>query len=301
MLQVVNVDATELDNLEQLGTKPKFWYDEFRYLFKARREGTGEDWAEVVSARLASLLGLPHASYDLAEAVGVPTFDMVRGVRSANFTPLDGRLVLGNELIGPVASSEKGTAYAHRRQFHTPSRVAIYLGIPRLCIPLGWAAPVPIMTAKGVMAGYLMLDVLIGNQDRHEENWGIIVSDKSLYLAPTFDHASSLGRNEVDDRRRVKLETKDPRHGIPGYAAKAMSQLFEKNGSRLTTLDAFVAYSQTCKAEVSYWLAQLVRVNELSFRLLLNEIPDSHITEIGREFAVALLIENRRRLLALTL
>lgn len=43
---------------------------------------------------------------------------------------------------------------------------------------------------------------MIGNVDRHHENWGILRKrvDGEWYgrLAPTFDHASSLGRELVD-------------------------------------------------------------------------------------------------------
>lgn len=301
MLDVVQVDAAFLENLEQLGTKPKFWYDDSRYLFKARRPDTGEDWAEVVSGLIAARFGLPHASYDLAVATGIPEFDGLRGVRSRNFTPLDGRLVLGNELIGGVASDENGKPYFDRRQFHTPLRMAALLSSAGINTPLGWDAPTE-MSAIGAMAGYLALDVLIGNQDRHEENWGLLVSDGALYLAPTFDHASSLGRENRDDRRQRKLEVNNPSHGVFGYACKAQSQLYtNKNGSRLSTLQAFTEFAQHCKDAGRYWLEQLRGIDEDFFRFVFAEVPDTHISDIGREFGIRVLIENRNRLLAVKL
>ncbi|MBB6573850.1 hypothetical protein [Xanthomonas arboricola] len=302
MLEVVQVDATFLENFEQLGTKPKFWYDESRYLFKARRPESGEDWAEVVSCSLAERLGLPHAHYDLAEAVGVAHFKEPRGVRSTNFTPPGGRLVLGNELIGVVASDETGKPYFDRRQFHTPLRVAALLSFKKIKTPLNWERPSSAMTAIGVMAGYLMLDVLIGNQDRHEENWGLLVSDGAVYLAPTFDHASSLGRENRDDRRKMKFDAKNPAHGVYGYACKALSQLYaSKSGSRLTTIQAFTEFSQYCKDECRYWLQQLRGIDEEYFQGIFEEVPDTHITEVGRKFGACVLVENRKRLLEVNL
>lgn len=48
-----------------------------------------------------------------------------------------------------------------------------------------------------------MLDAVIGNTDRHHENWGILrkrVGDRwQGMVAPTFDHASSLGRELRDE------------------------------------------------------------------------------------------------------
>ena len=81
--------------LEQLGTKRKFWLDNFNFLFKLNRDGTGEDWAEKVTCELCALLGIPHAHYELAVWKGK------RGVASKNFAlAKEGkRLIHGNELL----------------------------------------------------------------------------------------------------------------------------------------------------------------------------------------------------------
>ena len=64
--------------------------------------------------------------------------------------------------------------------------------------------------AKSYFAEYLVLDAVIGNTDRHHENWGMLRQRHDLewlqFLAPSFDHASSLGRELVDDRRASLLK-----------------------------------------------------------------------------------------------
>ena len=73
------------------------------------------------------------------------------------------------------------------------------------------------------MAGYLILDAIILNTDRHHENWALIrVMHQdgriSHEMAPTFDHASSLGRNEPPE----KLATWLSEPGRPEwYAARS--------------------------------------------------------------------------------
>ena len=68
------------------------------------------------------------------------------------------------------------------------------------------------------LAEYLLLDAVIGNVDRHHENWGILGKDVDGSvkgrLAPTFDHASSLGRELLDtgrgkSRHRILNESRD--------------------------------------------------------------------------------------------
>ena len=52
-------------------------------------------------------------------------------------------------------------------------------------------------TQKCLFAGYLVLDAVIGNTDRHHENWGLLLRRTETgwkgQVAPSFDHASSLG------------------------------------------------------------------------------------------------------------
>ena len=99
------VNAAEAEAPEQLGTKPKFWFLDAagrKLLFKEARAGTGEDWAEKVSAELCGMLGLPHASYELA-ACGDR-----RGVVTPGFVPDGGRLILGNELLGETVDDYAG-------------------------------------------------------------------------------------------------------------------------------------------------------------------------------------------------
>ncbi len=70
------------------------------------------------------------------------------------------------------------------------------------------------------LASYLVLDALIGNTDRHHENWGFLgqvlvnidevseaarlVKQGGYDIAPSFDHASSLGR-ELPDEKRIDI------------------------------------------------------------------------------------------------
>ena len=56
------------------------------------------------------------------------------------------------------------------------------------------------------MASYALLDGLIGNTDRHHENWMVdyiyYQGDQRYKVFPSFDHASSLGRELAEERRR---------------------------------------------------------------------------------------------------
>ena len=189
---ILKVPPDASTQLEQLGTKAKFWFplDEYQQaLFKEGRPGTGENWAEKVCCEIAHLLGLPHAEYELA------VWRDRQGVVSPSLIPRNGRLILGNELLAKVYTSyDQGIRYKSGQ--HTLRRAIAVLQQSSVQIgpPIGWNQPVQVTNAVGVFIGYLLLDALTGNQDRHHENWGLInIPPAGLFLAPTYDHASSLG------------------------------------------------------------------------------------------------------------
>lgn len=291
---VVPDDAGDL--IEQLGTKQKFWYfdsDRGPCLYKLGRPGTGEDWAEKVASEVADLLTLPHATYDLA------TWRGRHGVITPTFRPNEGRLVFGNELLvrAPVAEIEQERGYL--RQHHTIPRVFRFLSAPFLQTPLGWTGNTGNLTAAEVFVGYLMLDALIGNQDRHDENWGIVAMPGSLSLQPTFDHASSLGRNETDERRLSRLNSNDALRTVAHYCVRARSWLYAKagEGQRLTTLEAFLAAAQLHAAAAVHWLTRLEALDMHAVHQLLNDVPHDWISMPARRFAAEMIRVNRERLL----
>lgn len=297
---ITTVSPDSSTQLEQLGTKAKFWYqfDEGqKALFKEGRPGTGENWAEKVCCELARALGLPHAEYDLALWRGK------KGVISPSLVPKNGGLILGNELLAKVDKSYE-TAARYKTTQHILRRVIAVLQQSTITIgtPTGWDCPPQVSDAVGVFAGYLLLDALVCNQDRHHENWGLIATpEHGLTLAPTFDHASSLGRNETDDTRRSRLNTKDKGYSVESYVAKARSGFFENKSSTkaMSTMDAFRECAKANPSAAQYWLDRLYAINEADFSAILANIPDDFISSEARDFSNAMLCINRNRLLSL--
>jgi hypothetical protein len=295
---IITVLSDSSTQLEQLGTKAKFWYPfdaNQKALFKAGRPGTGENWAEKVCCELARLLGLPHAEYELALYRGT------KGVISPSLVPKHGRLILGNELLAWVHKSYEPAA-RYRTTQHILRRVIAVLQQPSIGTPSGWNRPEQVTNAIGVFVGYLLLDALVCNQDRHHENWGLIsIPDQGLTLVPTFDHASSLGRNETDETRRNRLNTNDKGYSVESYVAKARSGFFENKSSTkaMGTVDAFRECAKVNVNARSYWLDRLFALKDSDFWAILDSVPDDFISPEAREFANAMLRINRSRLLSL--
>jgi len=74
-----------------------------------------------------------------------------------------------------------------------------------------------------------MLDAVIGNQDRHHDNWGVIdTQDGARYLAPAFDLASCLGCQALAERKLRDLDRGD----VASWAKRGRSNQFDGRPNR---------------------------------------------------------------------
>jgi len=293
---VVIVPVGTASQLEQLGTKSKFWFKDSKgegdVLFKEGRPGTGENWAEKVCCEVCDLLELPHAFYDFAEC-----HDR-EGVITPTFVSKISRLIHGNELLAHyIKDYEEGKRFKVRQ--HTVKIVMTVLGDPEVKLPKGWNSSEKIESAADVFVGYLMLDALVSNQDRHHENWGLIVTNSSVSLAPSFDHASSLGRNETDKGRIERLDTKDQGRNVETYVKRAKSAFYESSSSSkpLSTIEAFTTAAKIRPIAGQYWLEKLEMIRTGQYETIFSNIPEAKITEPAIRFALQMLDLNAKRLL----
>lgn len=210
-----------------------------------------------------------------------------------------GRLDLGNDILFKLMPDYPRNARSPSQ--HTLGNVLKVLDDPSVHLLPDWMLPKGIETAVDVFIGYLMLDAWIGNSDRHHENWAFICVGQQNYLAPTYDHASSLGRNEPDQRRQARLTTNDKGYSVEAYAAKCKSCLYDKiNDSKpLKTLDAFCKATEFRPEASRIWLDRLAMISAENIRELFLRVPEKRITPIAIEFALKILEVNRAKLLEL--
>lgn len=289
---ILEVTSDMRSDVEQLGSKPKFWFkrDGENWLFKEARVNTGEDWAEKVASEIASALGLPTHHTELA------IWEGKRGCAVKSFLASDQTvLVHGNELLGGLISGydkEKQRGQAD----HTFDNI---VDVIVKLFPSNKARS----AAASRMVGYLVFDALVGNTDRHHQNWGVLLErrrrrgqapDFALQLAPTFDHASSLGRELTDEARQRYLHDGT----VERYILRARGGIFAdaetKRGMSPVALARMLAHHHP--AFFRPWQARVVNLADDVCHDLLARVPDERISSLGRDFATAL-VANCRRLL----
>lgn len=312
LYQIRDVTSWPAAGAEVMGTKPKVWLvsDEssggdnpVRWLFKERhRLHTGDDWAEKIAATVAELLGIPHSTVELArrgEKRGIVTRDLVKQLGAVD-------LVLGNSLLVEADPEYPGDGRFHVAA-HTWDRVYAALSRPFIGLPAGTPDDPAIRTAPDLFVGYLMLDALVGNTDRHHENWAVLQFESSgpervAVLCPSFDDASCLGHNLQDDKRRERLAARDPRYGVFAFvrSSKFRSALYRCQDDRrpLSPKDAFLTAAESCPDAAGFWVRRLAQLPSERLTDLVSRVPDEIMTEVCKRFACEMLVENRANLLS---
>lgn len=315
----VSLDAAEIT--ESLGSKFKFWFTRRnestgkpeRWLFKAvrpirppKREPDGDDWAECVAAKVAAALGLPHARYELAQW-DLPD-GLRRGVITRRIQDRAAGLTHGNELLAEHAAdagyprTDPNERHFGRTPLYTPELVLDMLAAREVEVPASPDLPDAITTGPELFVGYLLLDALIGNTDRHDENWAVLDDGGRLLLAPTFDHASSLGRELPDSKRRPRLIALAPPYNVASYLDRPRSRFHDADAPAatrriLSPMEAFEAAARVNAGAAAAWTDRLASLPLEQLTAPIGRIPASRITDLGRRFAGRVLAVNRSRLL----
>lgn len=293
---ILSIDPVEVVGEEQLGSKEKFWFrrDGQLWLFKEVREikahgavlPAGEDWAEKIASEVAKLLDIPVATVELAE------FQGRRGCASLNFTTQAKQLEHGNEVMAGLLDG-----YDRELRYHQTSHTVdnIVKAVSKM-----FSSRREHLHVLQQLASYLVLDALIGNTDRHHENWGFLwqvqvdideVSEagritKEYEVAPTFDLGSSLGRELLDAKRLQYLNNKT----VEKYLRKARGGIFTPGAGHGASPLALV--ESTARKYPDYFRPTLERLRRTPLALMIatvDRVPDERMSPVARDFAKAML------------
>lgn len=293
---VVDVSDWEEIRTEPIGVTAKVWlrpdpddeanewlWKEVKTEHSGHRRTLGHDWSERVATDIAGQLGVPSSQVELATRRGV------RGVISKNFAPRVSGLRLSNasELLPNVVEG-----YEAHRTGEVPGytlEAAFDVLAPYSAHP---DTPRDVHDGAATFAGYLMFDALIGNGDRHHDNWGVIDGPGDLrYIAPAFDQATGLGYQEVVEKKAARIKAAN----VEPWARKGRSRQFE--GKPLLVDLAIDALTRIDPAAAESWAGRLASADENGWKLMLDSVPDDLLSQVDRTFAMEILTVNRRRLL----
>ncbi len=275
---ILDVRPEWMQQPEEMGSKAKFWFRDPdtkgpNWLFKHPQPDTGEHWAEKLAEQVADCLKIPHARVQFAR------FQGKQGTATESFTSGDVGLLHGNQLLEAIVGG-----YEPEKRFGQSGHTLLNV-MKTMDAVFGADA----QQAKAKIADYLVLDALIGNTDRHHENWGLLVrfSDPLSHweVAPSFDHASSLGREMRDERRQRLL--KEGRVGW--YVERGRGAVYWSEETRRGPSPLELVRCAT-RAHTNLFrpaLARLRQFDHSKFCEFLGRVPNDWMSAPARRFAAA--------------
>ncbi|WAH97520.1 HipA domain-containing protein [Arthrobacter sp. MMS18-M83] len=245
--EAVDLTGWLLDRDEPSGENEKTWFrdpesPDRRWIYKPNRENRSEheDRSELVASILAQQFGIPSADVRLGYLKGSRGC-LSRNIVSNEDNELEHASLYLSEFVENFDPRAKGSTGHSEHWIRTI--------LEQLEPPI--AAPVEGLRAVDWFAGYLIFDALIGNTDRHSENWAIEITPKgTMHLAPSYDHATSLGVTTRGPRLARVLSSEAL---LKQFAMKATAYRFE--GHTKTSLVDFAAhFLEGCGPDAQrYW------------------------------------------------
>ena len=267
---IFQVNPNWMIDPESMGSKQKFWYRDPdnslgpAWLFKYPRPDSGEHWAEKIAAEIAQVLDIPHARVELAVCLES------KGSTSESFAESHWELVHGNQLLERVVESYNSTEVRRPPQHTLANIIEVLSSLPE---------------ALNRFAEYLILDALIGNTDRHHENWGVLMAEGAGQekLAPSFDHASSLGRDIGDEVRVRRLHE----GSVGTYVERGRGGIYwsEQDSRSPSPLELVRRAASEYSAVFAPCLANLAQLDEADILIAIDRIPEDWMTESQRSFS----------------
>ena len=298
--------------IELMGSKKKFWFrhpsDKQAWLFKTPTVGTGQHWAEKIAFEIARKMHIDAPQVELASYRKDKSDDVVLGSATLSFIESPGgdaeqikrELVHGNQIL-----RRTDKAYipkdGFRQSMHTVQRIFGSMII--------FKSNEHANESRATLAEYLLLDAVICNTDRHHENWGILRRKVDGgwrgILAPTFDHASSLGHGLQDSGREKSRQGYLQELGIECYVARGHGAVFidgtaKRAPSPLGVVE-WCLQNRDLKQYFHQALGKLADIDDGVAVEIVHKIPHNVMSTVAKEFVCELVAYNLSKLKSFTL
>lgn len=142
----------------------------------------------------------------------------------------------------------------------------------------------------------MIFDALIGEQDRHEENWGITEREGNYFLSPLYDNGDSLLREfrNIDNAEKYYSGLKS----FDAYISRSKTIIYkEDNESQYKHFELIEYLKENYPDLVINEIKKLENLSDDIIISLVSKIPDELLTNQHKEYIILYLIKRRDILL----
>lgn len=130
----------------------------------------------------------------------------------------------------------------------------------------------------------MVFDALIGETDRHEENWGLLKIDKEKYtMSPLYDNGCNLLRQFKDEEfARPYYENEK---SLEDFAKKSQTCIYRDTGNgRYRHFELIEKLLQNYPEITKEKIRKLKKLKKWKIKKILNKLPKGIITNIHKEY-----------------
>lgn len=310
---IVDISEWKFMNLNVSGSKEKRWYESettnklalfklpISFRSETLREPTGESWSEKVSSEIGKAIGFKTHKTDIATMKlthDVMDFYGINPEFAKHFKEIHGSLCWSflneNESLVEGADMIMGYDQTYDRDFLQGDKEIYNFDL-----------------LYRVFRDYEMLDdlfqmivfdTLIGNTDRHQDNFGIIRNEntgKIIRFAPLYDNASSLGRELSRENAEKKLS--DDR-SFNAYLFGTKSTTLIRWNSRwekkeINIFDFYNLVKEKYYNEIIKHNQVVENLSDKKIYNIVNNVPSIVMSDVHKELAIKILFNRRDYLL----
>lgn len=144
----------------------------------------------------------------------------------------------------------------------------------------------------------MVFDALVGETDRHEENWGITKYNREITLSPLYDNGCNL-LWQCSDKDLLKFENDS--NIFNDYIWKSPTCIFSNEKRKYKHFELIGELYKRYPEEVKKSIKSLKKLTNYKIENIIYKIPDNLLTEMHKKYIIQYLIIRRDILLSMIL
>lgn len=142
----------------------------------------------------------------------------------------------------------------------------------------------------------MVFDALIGEQDRHEENWGITEKNGKYSISPLYDNGDSLLREFKNKDMLKKFQNGE--RDFDAYISRSKTLIYkEDKKKRYKHFELIDFLNKNYHEMVKTEIDNLNKLTDNDIDLIVNRIPSELLTNCQKEYIICYLRKRRDILL----
>lgn len=140
----------------------------------------------------------------------------------------------------------------------------------------------------------IIFDALVEEQDRHEENWGIITRNGQYKISPLYDNGCNLLREFYNQEVADKYYSGD--RDFEAYIRRSKTAVYKEDGKKYGHFELIKELYKIYPKQIKVEIENIKKLDDDKIDNIINKIPNKIINEKHKEY-IKKYLKIRKRIL----